>query len=84
MPANCVKGRERGKGESEEWPTEYTDYTERGEGGGRDPETLPANYAEGREWRKGDSEEWPTEHTEYTERGGERWEPRKRKGAEFI
>jgi hypothetical protein len=61
-----------------------TKHTKHTKGGGRGPETLPANYAEGREWRKGDSEEWPTEHTEYTERGGERWEPRKRKGAEFF
>jgi hypothetical protein len=25
LPANCAKGRERGRGDSEEWPTEYTE-----------------------------------------------------------
>ena len=58
------------------WPTEYTEYTERGaeflttkhtkdtKVGGRGPECLPANYAKGREWAKRESEEWPTEYTE--------------------
>jgi hypothetical protein len=34
LPANCAKGRERGSGDSEEWPTEHTEYTERGRRGG--------------------------------------------------
>ena len=25
MPANCAKGRERRRGDSEEWPTEHTE-----------------------------------------------------------
>ncbi len=37
LPANGAKGRERGRGDSQEWPTEYTDNTEggRAEGGSR-------------------------------------------------
>jgi hypothetical protein len=34
LPANCAKGRERRRGDSEEWPTEHTEYTERGRRGG--------------------------------------------------
>ena len=34
LPANCAKGREWGRGDSEEWPTEHTEYTERGARGG--------------------------------------------------
>ena len=30
LPANCAKGRERRRGDSENWPTGYTEYTERG------------------------------------------------------
>jgi hypothetical protein len=34
LPASCAKGREWRRGDSEEWPTEHTEYTERGTRGG--------------------------------------------------
>jgi len=70
---NENENEERERSWAEEWPTEYTEYTERGteflttkhtKVGGRGPECLPANYAKGREWGKRESEEWPTEYTE--------------------
>ena len=71
---NDYENEERSR--AEDWPTEYTEYTERGaeflttkhmkdtKVGGRGPECLPANYAKGREWGKRESDEWPTEYTE--------------------
>jgi hypothetical protein len=34
LPANGAKGREWRRGDSEEWPTEHTEYTERETRGG--------------------------------------------------
>ena len=55
---NDYENEERSR--AEQWPTEYTEYTERGTGGGRRKRTITMNEERSR------AEEWPTE---YTERG---------------
>jgi len=59
LPANCAKGRERGRGDSEEWPTEHTEYTERGARGGSRGNGRGRNF-------------FTTKDTKYTKGGGRR------------
>jgi hypothetical protein len=59
LPANCAKGREWGRGDSEEWPTEHTEYTERGARGGSRGNGRGRNF-------------FTTKDTKYTKGGGRR------------
>ena len=63
---NDYENEERSR--AEEWPTEYTEYTERGTGGGRRKRTITRTRNENDELVRSRAEDWPTE---YTERGAE-------------